>query len=53
MRDGYLPVVITTDMRGRYIDALEKAHFDNLAPFIQLSGEAVVTSLEKYIAAIG
>jgi len=53
MRDGYPPVVITTDMRDRYIDALEKAHFDNLEPFIQLSGEVVVTSLERYIAAIG
>jgi Fic family protein len=51
MRHGYPPAIIRYEGRPAYYAALEKAHRQELEPFLTLVAEAVARSLDMYLAA--
>lgn len=52
MRNGYPPAYILNAERKRYIDSLEKAHFDDFDPFLNFMARAVDRSLSIYLDAL-
>jgi len=51
MRHGYPPAIIRYEGRPAYYAALEKAHQQEIEPFLALVTEAVDRSLDMYLAA--
>ncbi|MFN4132927.1 MAG: Fic family protein [Candidatus Hadarchaeales archaeon] len=52
LRYGYPITYVRREERGRYYDALERAHFGNQKPFVNFIGRCVEQSLDLYLAAI-
>ena len=52
LRHGYPITYVRREERGRYYDALEKAHFGNEKPFVNFIGRCAEQSLDLYLAAI-
>ena len=52
MRAGYPPIIIKNKDRKKYFDALEKAHFGNLKPFVDLIALAEDSALILHINAL-
>ena len=51
MQLGYVPIVIRLESRTDYLLALEKADAGELADFVEMVGEALIGSLERYLRA--
>lgn len=52
LRQGYPITYVRREERGRYYDALERAHFGNAKPFVNFIGRCAEQSLDLYLAAI-
>lgn len=52
MQDGYPPAIILKIDRKKYIRALERAHNDDYAPFVNFIARAVERSLVMYLEAL-
>lgn len=53
MRDGFPPAILRFEDRARYLECLETASLTgDVGPFIQLVGEAVEASLERWLAVL-
>jgi Fic family protein len=52
LRHGYPIAYVRREERGRYYNALERAHFGNQKPFVNFIGRCVEQSLDIYLAAI-
>jgi Fic family protein len=52
VRKGYPPLIIREQGRKKYFDALEQAHFGNLAPFVTFIGLREEESLMHYVSGL-
>lgn len=51
MQRGYVPIVIRLESRGDYLLALEMADAGDLADFVALVGEALISALDLFLRA--
>jgi Fic family protein len=52
MRAGYPPIIIKNKDRKKYFNALEKAHFGDLEPFVNFIAQAIDSALIMYLSAL-